>query len=43
MMEEEGMLRAQETKIMKAALKLDQNTVQDVMTPLDKVYMLEIN
>ena len=43
MMEEDGLLRKDETAIMKAALKLQEVIVEDIYTPLDDVYMLEIN
>ena len=42
-LEEEGVFNKNERKIMQAALELEQKSVKSVMTPIDKVYMLEIN
>ena len=42
-LEDEGIFNKEERKIMQAALDLEQKSVRSVMTPIDKVYMLEIN
>lgn len=42
-MEEEGIFKKEERKIMQAALDLEHKAVKSVMTPINKVYMLEIN
>ena len=42
-MEEEGVFKKEERKIMQAALDLEHKSVKSVMTPIEKVYMLEIN
>ena len=42
-LEEEGVFKKEERKIMQAALDLEHKSVKSVMTPIEKVYMLEIN
>ena len=43
MQESENVLKATERKILSAALELGRKTVEEVMTPFDEIYMLDIN
>ena len=43
MLEVENVIKSQERKIIQAALDLQEKTAFEVMTPIDEVYMLEIN
>lgn len=40
---EHGILTVDETTIMKGALDMKDKHAQDVMTPLEKTFMLEVN
>ena len=43
MQQEKGELSVDEKKILVAALELNRKEVKEVMTPINEVYMLEIN
>jgi metal transporter CNNM len=43
MLETENVIKSSERKIIQAALELQEKTAMEVMTPIDEVYMLEIN
>lgn len=43
MLEVENVIKSSERKIIQAALELQEKTAKQVMTPIDEVYMLEIN
>lgn len=43
MLETENVIKSSERKIIQAALDLQEKTAEEVMTPIDEVYMLDIN
>jgi metal transporter CNNM len=43
MLEVENVIKSSERKIIQAALDLQEKTAREVMTPIEDVYMLDIN
>lgn len=43
MLESEHVIKSSERKIIQAALELQEKTTAEVMTPIEEVYMLDIN
>jgi len=43
MLEAENVIKSGERKIIQAALDLQEKSAEEVMTPIDEVYMLDIN